>query len=453
MPSARMYRANCLANPVSPRTAARPIIVNVVTQHVEDAASLRHVRSVLVRAPHVGLLQLGRLDERIEAHLDGVRVAGEGGTALARTALEQAEVGSIFTVMVGAIERHDVDEVRRMLALRDAMPQAARAAASAVGWVSAADLRGLIAPWFNGDDATLLWLALAACAVHRVDPGQALTRWIDHADARIRLRAMQAAAELGRVDLRGACVDAAASLKDADHVLIAARAAVLLGDRGAALAQLHATALETSPQQKQATALVMLFGDAQHGRDLVAALSRCAQQDASQRRLLIQATGWSGDPKVVPWLIQQMSDLKVARLAGEAFSAISGADLARLDLENIHQPDAPPSGPTDDPAEDDVAMDEDDSLPWPKVDAIQAWWSREGSRFTPGLRHLLGERVDRANDAALVGALERGTQRVRSQAALLRCTLQPGTPLFNIAAPQRRQVRALASMRTMSRAA
>ncbi len=433
----------------------RRIIVNVVTQHVEDAASLRHVRSVLVRAPHVGLLQLGRLDERIEAHLDGLRVAGEGGVALARAALERASVGSIFTVMVGAIERHDAAEVSRMLALRDVAPQAEAAAASAVGWVSASNLRGLIKSWFDAPEASLQWLALAACAVHRVDPGATLDHLVAHQDLRIRRRARQAAAELGRVDLLDACRGAAdtedeggAQASHAAHRLRAARHAVQLGDRGASLTQIVKLARAPSPQQTEAAALAMLFADADQGRALASALAAQAASGASQRRLLIKATGWSGDPKVIPWLIQQMHDLKVARLAGEAFSAITGADLARLDLENLHQPDAPRAGPTDDPQDEDVSMDEDDSLPWPKVEAIKAWWSRESSRFTPGLRHLMGQPITiTTGHEALPEVLATGTQRVRSQAALLSQALHPGTPLFNIAAPKWRQVRALDVLR------
>jgi hypothetical protein len=54
----------------------RAPLTAVVQQHAEEAAMLRHVRSVLVRAPHIKLLQLRRLDERIAAHLDGLAVAG-----------------------------------------------------------------------------------------------------------------------------------------------------------------------------------------------------------------------------------------------------------------------------------------------------------------------------------------------------------------------------------------
>lgn len=44
-------------------TSSRPIAA-VIQQHAEEAAHLRHVRSVLVAAPHVKLHQLRRLDDR-----------------------------------------------------------------------------------------------------------------------------------------------------------------------------------------------------------------------------------------------------------------------------------------------------------------------------------------------------------------------------------------------------
>ena len=59
-----------------PDRLARPAVPVVVMQHVEEAAHLRHVRSVLVRGPYVWLLHLRRLDERIAVHLDGISVAG-----------------------------------------------------------------------------------------------------------------------------------------------------------------------------------------------------------------------------------------------------------------------------------------------------------------------------------------------------------------------------------------
>lgn len=421
--------------------ASRPIVPAVVAQHVEDTASLRLVRSVLVRAPHVRLLHLGRLDERVEAHLDGIRVAGDPGTALARAALERIDTGSAFTVLSGAIERRDESQIASLLALLDEVPVVARAAASAVGWIAPAELQGSVKAWFASPDWRMQWLALTACAVQRVDPGRALAPLLASPTPTLAARAIQAAGELGRLDLRDACEDLAPTIDPALEVIVR-RAALLLGASGQTLSRIQSLALQPSPQQAQALALALIFSDPDQARALGSTLARQAN-DATQRRLVIRAAAWSGDPKLVPWLIDQMRHVEVTRIAGEAFTTITGADLARLDLEVLQRPDAPPSGPNDDPDDDDVAMDEDDSLPWPDVDKVEAWWRRHGDAFVPGHRYLVGHP---RSESACITVLKEGAQRQRWLAAYHRCALRTGTPLFNCAAPAWRQQRLLAAM-------
>ena len=89
----------------------------VVQQHVEDAAILRTTRTVLVRAPHVKLHHLRRLDDRLSAHLDGVAVAGEFGRRLAESALENAGVGEVFTAAVGAIDDKNLQALGKTRAI------------------------------------------------------------------------------------------------------------------------------------------------------------------------------------------------------------------------------------------------------------------------------------------------------------------------------------------------
>jgi hypothetical protein len=59
-----------------------PVISAVVMQHQEMAATLHGQRTVLVDAPHARLRPLGRLDERLRAHVDGLSIAGPAGTRL-----------------------------------------------------------------------------------------------------------------------------------------------------------------------------------------------------------------------------------------------------------------------------------------------------------------------------------------------------------------------------------
>ena len=55
------------------------IIESIVTQHAEEAAFLWLLREGAVDAPHYSLKDLVEHDSRVEAHLDGLRVAGEAG--------------------------------------------------------------------------------------------------------------------------------------------------------------------------------------------------------------------------------------------------------------------------------------------------------------------------------------------------------------------------------------
>src|SRR5690349_24652163 len=95
----------------------RPIVPVVVLQHAEDSAALRHVRSVLVRAPHVKLHHLRRLDDRIAAHLDGVAVAGAAGRGYCTAALERPGAGQVFAAAAAAIEARDGAQLARVFAL------------------------------------------------------------------------------------------------------------------------------------------------------------------------------------------------------------------------------------------------------------------------------------------------------------------------------------------------
>jgi uncharacterized protein (TIGR02270 family) len=137
-----------------------------------------------------------------------------------------------------------------------------------------------------------------------------------------------------------------------------------------------------------------------------------------------------------------MEDLKLARLAGESFSFITGLDLAYLDLER-KPPEGGEFGPNDDPEDDNVVMDEDDSLPWPDPAKIQGWWEANKSHFANGARYFMGKPITREH---CIHTLKEGYQRQRIAAALYLCLLEPGTKLFPISAPAWRQQRWLAKM-------
>src|SRR5260370_24463088 len=79
-------------------------IAPIVEQHAEDAAFLWLQRDNAVCAPHYSLKAVAKLDARVEAHVDGLRVAGDDGWALALEQLKHPEAGEYFAAMALALE-------------------------------------------------------------------------------------------------------------------------------------------------------------------------------------------------------------------------------------------------------------------------------------------------------------------------------------------------------------
>jgi len=63
---------------------------DLVSRHFEEASFLWTLRRRAVDAPHYTFADLERLDERIEAHLDGLRIAGASAEAVIDEGLDVA---------------------------------------------------------------------------------------------------------------------------------------------------------------------------------------------------------------------------------------------------------------------------------------------------------------------------------------------------------------------------
>ncbi len=422
-----------------PAAVRKPIPI-VLYQHAVEAASLRRMRTFVSRGPHVKLLHLGRLDERLAAQLDGLDVGGEDAWSICQAALETPSPGTVFAAAVCAAQTAksgDATRLDRLLALSEAVPESCAGISSAFGWLEAQDLRGVVATMLGSPNAFRRYLGITACGMHRVDPGLATARRFEDESPLVRARAWRTAGEIGKRELVST---AAAAIADEDPAcqFWAAWAAVLLGDKQNALDVVASVAGVPGPFRARAFQLVLQAQGVQSAHGWLAALAK----DPANLRWLIRGSGLIGDPGYVPWLIGHMADNKTTRIAGEAFSLITGLDLAWLDLE-VKPPENFESGPNDDPNDPNVDMDEDDGLPWPDAVKIQAWWHANSQRFEPGARYFMGQPLNREN---CLRVLKEGFQRQRIAAALYLSLLNPGKPLFEWRAPARRQQRLLAEM-------
>jgi uncharacterized protein (TIGR02270 family) len=217
-------------------------------------------------------------------------------------------------------------------------------------------------------------------------------------------------------------------------------AAVMLGDRGEALATLGELALSDQPFAAHALPLYMRACDVNDAHDVLRTLTR--RSGATARRRLIQGCGAVGDPLYLPWLMDMMSEDAWARVAGESFALITGADLMALDLVR-RRPEGLTTRPGEYLAEADLGRGDDAHLPWPDRYSVSAWWSAQQVHLPVGRRHFMGSppTVDRAIDV-----LGNGLQRQRAAAAQWLALLRPGKRLFPVRAPARRQKRWLSEL-------
>jgi uncharacterized protein (TIGR02270 family) len=280
--------------------------------------------------------------------------------------------------------------------------------------------------------------------MHRVDPGPGLASALGHPAATVRAAALRTAGALGRVDLVGA---ARAALGDGEPTVVfsAAWAAFRLGERHAAHKVLAAAAQQDDPQAVPALATLMLGSAPESAQELARQISAVAVAQPStgnQRRLLL-AIGLLGDPRHVPWLIERMAEPALARLAGAAFSCISGVDLAAQQLERLDA-GAGSAASDEEPKDEHLMLDADEGLPWPDPAAVHRWWTRSAGALPGGGRVFVGH--ERTGAGAL-SVLREGRQRQRACAALLLGLLRPDEPMFPVAAPAWRQQRWLQSLR------
>ena len=405
--------------------------------HADETAHLRRTRSLLVRAPHVRMLHLTRLDTRIAAHLDGLNVSGAAARETCVAALAELGVGELFAAASWALAAGDAPLFERLLAVAESVPEAEPGLFSALGWASASTLRDLVRTLLVAPRAFHRQVGLAACAQHRVDPAAALTAPVGDANARLRACALKTAGKCGRADLLPATLRALAD--DDERCRNEAEiASLLLGDRGRSVAVICNPERSAELGNSAAFQLMLMAVSPVTAAEML----RRFFGDAAPRQQLISAVGLVGDPHYVPWLIAQMSDDRFARLAGESFTLITGVHLAEAGME-----DEPPEGhagtPNDNPEDNEVGLDPDDNLPWPHRARIEAWWQANGERFPRRFRSFMGAPVTREH---CIDVLKSGYQRQRILAAHHLRLLEPGTPLFNTSAPAWRQQRLLAKM-------
>ncbi|APR82376.1 HEAT repeat protein [Minicystis rosea] len=402
---------------------------DILERHRDDLAFLWLQRDFAVHAPHFDLRLLADLDERIDAHLDGLRVAGGAGLASLHAALDPEEPGIAFAAAVLAIEAGGGAALAPVLELAANEASIARALISAFGWAPPDRAAAAAESLLEAGAPPLHWaIGIAAHTVHRLDPEGLLANALLDPDPLLRARALRAAGELGRVDL---VPEIGRALGDADEDcrFWAAWSGALL-NAAPAVPVIWSFAESAGPRALRAMKIAARVLDPREALPRLEALAARPEH----ARVAVVGAGALGDPGAVPWLLARMEDAPMARLAGESFTMITG-----IAVEHERAASAPAgfrAGPSDDPAADDVAMDPDRDRPWPAASALAAVFRARGGDLRRGARYLLGQAI---TEASTLRVLRAGRQPERAAAAIERSLLAPGRALFEVRAPAFRQ--------------
>lgn len=405
----------------------------VLTQYVEEAALLWVRRQYASGQPHIDLQDLVQIDERIVAQLDGLRLAGDEGWALCAENLAWGEPGEVFTATVMALESDRPE--RRDLAWQYAFRSRELEInlAETLGWLPQRQVAKVLAELANGSASQQAVAWRAACQ-HGISDESSLVDALRSEDNNIAEAAVHCVARLGLLKHLSE-VRAAHRRRDTSSLVWAWTLALLDEDAPEVADLMQADATTAGMDLRDLFTVLLSRLDAETAE---AWIEQLAAAPGGQRPAII-ASGIQGRISRLPWLVDQLQDPRLARLAGEAIHLLTGVDFSDSDFEGA-APDDFEAGPTEDPDDEDVSMDPDENLPWPNASAFEEWWLKYRDHFDPGLRYLVGCAADTNRYQEV---LRGGTQRLRAIAALELAIRQPGQPVFDVRAPGARQMQLL----------
>jgi uncharacterized protein (TIGR02270 family) len=416
--------------------ATARFIPEIVNQHQENAVSLWLVRDKAVGASSFRLADLIKLDERIEASIDGLRIAETGGWSASHDELEAAGAGGYFVAGILAVESDDPSRFDQII--ERAYASAAktgyepyhraydpwRGLLSALAWVGRTHAAAAIERLLDAPRPRQRWLGVAACGARRWVNQPRLEAALADQEPLVRARAARAIGELGRADCRAKLATLLTD-PDEDCRFWAAWSASRLGisEGMDALAEF---ARAGGPRCDRALELLLRCLPIERAHAFLRQLAR----DPTLHRSVIRAAGAIGDATYLPWLVRQAGDPSVARVAGNSFAVITGPDLVPNDLDR-ESPETVATRPDDDPEHDDVALDDDEDLAWPDPERLGQWWKGNQHRFAAGTAYFRGSPKASTD---WVAALSEAPQRQRWTIALELALSRPAISMFEVRA-------------------
>jgi uncharacterized protein (TIGR02270 family) len=410
-----------------------PIRWDILEEHLDEAAFLRQLWEQSLQSPDYTLAEIAEgPEERMLANVDGLVVGGARvAKKLLLPSLASEEPGKVFAAAFALLLSEEGDflgDILRSLETSEAEQRAAIRRALELAQLAQLPerLKAAAAP-----AGVLQQELLLVLAYRRIDTGLRLDGLASSADVAVRSQAIRLAPLVpGRLET--SILEQALAAPEPEVRSAALESGCILKVRGAFSAA-QSTLKDGGPGFDSAALLVGLSGD----ESAVTALTP-GLMGTTHRRGSIFALGFTGRVSAVEALLTMLDDKKVAPLAAEAISAITGLDIAK----RVAGPPTRwnPAGP-DEEAE---ALAPEADLPKPKPDVLREWWRREGKKLDRNVRYLRGRPW---TAALLLKELEVGPARRRAGLALDAAVRSSGAHCLVVDALTRRQREELAAAR------
>ncbi len=328
-------------------------------------------------------------EDRLNGALDGVRVGGDEMFEPLIAAAMASDNPFRQTAVASALATAPTHNARHLLA--DAVRDATGAQlAACMRGIEVANLDGSFAPVSKVLASSGPEHSAALCrlkAFRRAALGPELATAFESRVTSLQVEVMRAARHLPQEYVGGWV---ATGLK---HEHAAVRAAAIESGVSRRVPNAWAAALEYVRQPRAETSrllpLVAMLGGAADHQLILESVT-----DASLQRAAIWSLGHIGTHEAVDMCLLAMKNPKLARMGGEAYCTITGADLERdrLTAEEPEDPAMPAFG--DEDLDANLVPQAEELWPLPDAQLVRRHWAQAAPNFQRGRRHLRGRPHD-----------------------------------------------------------
>jgi uncharacterized protein (TIGR02270 family) len=349
-------------------------------------------------------------EDRLQGALDGVRVAGEKVVAATDVALRGKDTAAITAAA-------HVLAAQTPARAREALATAVR---NAKGKSLVAMTRGIETAVLDGSFAPVTAVLASAGPEHsaalcrikrfrRVSPGAEVTDALQSGLPHLQAEALRSLTHAAEPSLAARHI--AWGLKSDDRMVrgAAIETGILRAEPAAWQAAVQ-LAEERNPACAPLLSALAALGSPEEQQLVIGALREPSLQQAG-----LFAIAYIGTPEAVEICLAGMRDEKLARCAGEAYCAMTGAELARDSLARPEPADGPsPPRLEDDRLDANLVPTAAEQWPLPDLDAVGRHWESVRQQYSRGVRHWRGRP---AGLEGLATAIERGPMLRREDLA------------------------------------